>query len=244
MARSAPNRGRRAHAGQSALAGHSRGRLRPRRSGDGALSRRRHRPRAGDGQSRPDPLRSRRQARPGHSRRLCAPRLLRVREGARTTKSLPISSATSPTCSIARRRARTPAIDRYGRPPFVRRTDVASTLGWVKPLSDPLGGTDASSRPPSRQDGRADSARGRAGTRAAAHPRLAAAFGGLRCGFYGHPQLLAVAEAINGPDFTPFNEAHLDQASAPRRLGRLAPGRLDPLEQPRRWTRTPTASTS
>jgi Phytanoyl-CoA dioxygenase (PhyH) len=24
---------------------------------------------------------------------------------------------------------------------------------------------------------------------------------------YGHPQLLAVAEAINGPDFTPFNEA-------------------------------------
>ena len=24
---------------------------------------------------------------------------------------------------------------------------------------------------------------------------------------YGHPQLLAVAESINGPDFTPFNEA-------------------------------------
>ena len=24
---------------------------------------------------------------------------------------------------------------------------------------------------------------------------------------YGHPQLLAVAEAVNGPDFTPLNEA-------------------------------------
>ena len=49
---------------------------------------------------------------------------------------------------------------------------------------------------------------------------------------YGHPELLAVAAAINGDDFVPFNEALLDQGAGPRRVGRVAPGRLDALGQP------------
>ncbi len=50
-------------------------------------------------------------------------------------------------------------------------------LLWSKPLGDPFGGTDS----------------------------LQFSEAALRV--YGHPQLLAVAAAINGPDFTPFNEA-------------------------------------
>jgi hypothetical protein len=44
---------------------------------------------------------------------------------------------------------------------------------------------------------------------------------------YGNPKLLAVAETLNGSDFTPFND--FCQASGHRRLDLLAPRRRDPL---------------
>lgn len=82
----------------------------------------------------------------------------------------------------------------------------ALTLVWSKPLGDPLGGTAL--------------ANGRHQVKmfepeAAAEAPSAAPFillGSLQFSeaclrTYAHPQLLRVAEAINGPDFAPFNEA-------------------------------------
>lgn len=82
----------------------------------------------------------------------------------------------------------------------------ANCLLWSKPLGDPLGGTDL--------------ARGRHQVKliepeAADDAPAAAPFillGSLQFSeaclrVYGHPQLLRVAEAVNGPDFAPFNEA-------------------------------------
>ena len=48
---------------------------------------------------------------------------------------------------------------------------------------------------------------------------------------HGHPDLLRVAEAIHGLDFTPFNEAIWIKEPG-KGAGRLASGRLDPLGQP------------
>ena len=77
---------------------------------------------------------------------------------------------------------------------------------FVKPLSDPVGGTSAS-------HGRHQSK-----MTEAVPPRNAPEYvvqtiagicqlieSGLR--LYGHPHLLAIAEAINGPDFVPYNDA-------------------------------------
>jgi hypothetical protein len=96
-------------------------------------------------------------------------------------------------------------VDRHGRPAL--GTDgTERNFGFVRPLSDPLGGT------------------------AAAHGRhqvkmiepeapadapewvLQIILGSLQYSeahlrLYGHPGLLAFAEAVHGPDFTPFNEA-------------------------------------
>lgn len=82
----------------------------------------------------------------------------------------------------------------------------APNLLWSKPLGDPLGGTDL--------------ARGRHQVKliepeAAADAPKEAPFlllGSLQWSdaclrVYGHPQLLRVAEAVNGSDFAPFNEA-------------------------------------
>jgi hypothetical protein len=82
----------------------------------------------------------------------------------------------------------------------------APTLFWSKPLADPFGGTElANGRHPVKM----------------AEPEPAAdapdeivylILGSLQFSeaclrVYGHPDLLAVAAAVNGPDFTPFNEA-------------------------------------
>ena len=96
-------------------------------------------------------------------------------------------------------------VDRHGRP-ALGRDCTGRNVSWVKPLSDPIGGTDAAHgrhpakmiepRPP---DG--------------APPYVVQlVLGSLQFSdaclrVYGHPDLLRVAEAINGPDFTPFNEA-------------------------------------
>lgn len=83
---------------------------------------------------------------------------------------------------------------------------LAPNLLWSKPLGDPLGGTEL--------------ARGRHQVKlfepeAAEDAPQAAPFillGSLQWSdaclrVYGHPQLLRVAEAVNGSDFAPFNEA-------------------------------------
>lgn len=96
-------------------------------------------------------------------------------------------------------------LDRRGRPALSSGCK-APNLSWVRPLSDPLGGTAA--------------ARGRHPVKMiepgvpAGAPELVLqlVLGSLQFSeaclrLYGHPELLGVARAINGPDFTPFNEA-------------------------------------
>ncbi|MDG1197085.1 MAG: phytanoyl-CoA dioxygenase family protein [Actinomycetota bacterium] len=95
--------------------------------------------------------------------------------------------------------------DRYGRPAIGNGLS-ARNISWVKPLSDPIGGTDASYGrhqvkmnepipPPQAPEYVVQLFLGSLQFSAAC----------LR--LYGHPQLLQIAEEINGPDFTPFNEA-------------------------------------
>ncbi len=96
-------------------------------------------------------------------------------------------------------------VDRHGRPALGTGCR-ARNVSWVKPLSDPLGGTGyAHGRHPAKMiEPEAPSDAPRHVVQlvlgslqfSAAHLRL-----------YGHPGLLRVAEAIHGPDFTPFNEA-------------------------------------
>lgn len=96
-------------------------------------------------------------------------------------------------------------VDKHGRPALAAGC-TAPTLFWSKPLGDPLGGTELAS--------------GRHAVKMF-EPRAAAdapqevvylILGSLQflethLRVYGHPRLLAVAAAINGEDFTPFNEA-------------------------------------
>jgi hypothetical protein len=96
-------------------------------------------------------------------------------------------------------------VDAKGRPAL--GADLkAPTLFWAKPLSDPFGGTSlAAGRHPVKMF----------------EPKAAAdapkevvylilgslQFSEAALRVYGHPQLLAVAAAVNGDDFVPFNEA-------------------------------------
>lgn len=96
-------------------------------------------------------------------------------------------------------------VDARGRPALAADC-AAPTLFWSKPLADPFGGTSlANGRHPVRMF----------------EPKAAVdapkevvylilgslQFSEAALRVYGHPQLLAVAAAINGDDFTPFNEA-------------------------------------
>jgi len=81
----------------------------------------------------------------------------------------------------------------------------APGLTWCKPLSDPLGGTEFG-------NGR-HQVKLKELEAASDAPEMApfVLFGSLLCSeaalrTYAHPQLLRVAEAINGNDFAPFNE--------------------------------------
>lgn len=96
-------------------------------------------------------------------------------------------------------------VDRYGRPALGTGCK-GRNVSWVRPLSDPLGGTAyAHGRHPAKMiepeppvgvpEHVVQLVLGSLQF-SAAHLRL-----------YGHPGLLRVAEAIHGPDFTPFNEA-------------------------------------
>ncbi len=96
-------------------------------------------------------------------------------------------------------------LDRYGRT-AIGADCRAPTVSWARPLSDPVGGTD-------RNNGRhpAKMIEPVAPQDAPAHV-VQLVLGNLQFSpaclrVYGHPQLLAVAAAINGDDFVPFNEA-------------------------------------
>jgi hypothetical protein len=96
-------------------------------------------------------------------------------------------------------------VDKQGRPALGVNC-TARNLSWVRPLSDPIGGTSAAHGrhpvkmvEPAAPDG-------------APEYIVQLVLGSLQFSdaclrVYGHPDLLAVAEAVNGPDFTPFNEA-------------------------------------
>lgn len=95
--------------------------------------------------------------------------------------------------------------DIHGRPALGAELK-GKNFGWVAPLSDPVGGTE-------RNDGRHPVKMHEpvVPTDAPKHV-LQIVLGSLQFSdaclrLYGHPGLLAVAEAVNGPDFAPFNEA-------------------------------------
>ena len=95
--------------------------------------------------------------------------------------------------------------DKYGRPAFDKERKSRG-LGWVKPLSDPVGGTDyAYGRHPAKMTEPEAPAGAPSHVLQLIHGSLQFSDACLR--LYGHPGLLRVAEAVNGPDFTPFNEA-------------------------------------
>lgn len=96
-------------------------------------------------------------------------------------------------------------VDAHGRPALAVDCS-APTLFWSKPLGDPMGGTSAANgrhqvkmfEPPAAVD--------------APDEIVYLILGSLQFSeaclrVYGHPDLLRVAAAINGDDFTPFNEA-------------------------------------
>ena len=101
--------------------------------------------------------------------------------------------------------SRDATVDHKGRPALAVDCE-APTLHWSKPLGDPVGGTRA--------------ANGRYQVRMS-EPQAAAdapeeivylilgslQFSEAALRVYGHPGLLAVAAAVNGDDFVPFNEA-------------------------------------
>ena len=80
------------------------------------------------------------------------------------------------------------------------------TFTWVKPLSDPVGGTElVGGRHPAKM---VEPKPGDDAPKDVLHlvyGMCQTMDAGLR--LYGHPQLLAIAENINGADFTPFNDA-------------------------------------
>ncbi|HLI78678.1 MAG TPA: phytanoyl-CoA dioxygenase family protein [Candidatus Binataceae bacterium] len=96
-------------------------------------------------------------------------------------------------------------VDSQGRPALGADCQ-APTVSWVKPLSDPIGGTAyAHGRHPVKMAEPTP-------PEGAPEWVVQLVLGSLQFSdaclrLYGHPQLLKVAEAVNGPDFTPFNEA-------------------------------------
>ena len=95
-------------------------------------------------------------------------------------------------------------VDARGRPALAA-DNVAPTLVWVRPLSDPVGGTDhAHGRHPVKMY---EPTPAPDAPRDIVHLILGSLqFSEAALRVYGHPQLLAVAAAVNGDDFVPFNE--------------------------------------
>ncbi len=96
-------------------------------------------------------------------------------------------------------------LDAKGRPALGAGMQAPS-LFWSKPLGDPFGGTKlAGGRHPVKmfEPKAASDAPKEVGYLILGSLQFSEAALHL----YGHPQLLAVAAAVNGPDFVPFNEA-------------------------------------
>ncbi|MGD9602457.1 MAG: phytanoyl-CoA dioxygenase family protein [Gammaproteobacteria bacterium] len=97
------------------------------------------------------------------------------------------------------------SVDAGGRP-ALGADCTAPTFFWARPLGDPWGGTAvANGRHPVRMFEPTPG-------RDAPEKVIILILGTLQFSdaclrVYGHPQLLAVAAAVNGPDFAPFNEA-------------------------------------
>lgn len=106
-------------------------------------------------------------------------------------------------------RARLPAqrgssVDRDGNPAFGSDLE-ARTVVWGKTLSDPVGGTRAShGRHPVKMAEPARAADAPEEVIYVLQGTLQGSDAQLR--MYGHPDLLGIAAALNGEDFTPFNE--------------------------------------
>lgn len=97
------------------------------------------------------------------------------------------------------------ALDRHGRPALAA-DNKATTLLWSRPLADPAGGTDfANGRHPVKMF--EPKAASQAPEEIVYLILGSLQFSDAALRVYGHPQLLAVAAAINGDDFAPFNEA-------------------------------------
>jgi hypothetical protein len=96
-------------------------------------------------------------------------------------------------------------VDRHGRPALAA-DNRAPILNWSRPLADPLGGTRAA-------NGRHQvkmfepQAAGDAPDEIVYLILGSLQFSEAALRVYGHPDLLAVAAAVNGEDFVPFNEA-------------------------------------
>ena len=95
-------------------------------------------------------------------------------------------------------------VDRHGRPALGKGI-VKPPYRWAKPLSDPVGGTDKNNgRHPVKMLEPTLAADAPALTVSNLDGNLHLMDSCLR--LYGHPGLLAVAAAINGEDFVPYNE--------------------------------------
>ncbi|MBT5265775.1 MAG: phytanoyl-CoA dioxygenase [Rhodospirillaceae bacterium] len=96
-------------------------------------------------------------------------------------------------------------VDAKGRPALTVDCE-APTLFWSKPLADPMGGTElAYGRHPVKMNEPAPAADAPDEIVYLILGPMQFSEAHLRA--YGHPDLLAVAAAINGEDFVPFNEA-------------------------------------
>ena len=96
-------------------------------------------------------------------------------------------------------------LDRQGRP-ALGADNEAPILNWSRPLADPLGGTRAANGRHEVKMFEPQAAQG------APDEIVYLILGSLQFSeaalrVYGHPDLLAVAAAVNGDDFVPFNEA-------------------------------------
>ena len=96
-------------------------------------------------------------------------------------------------------------LDRQGRPALAA-DNRATNLLWSRPLGDPAGGTDfANGRHPVKMFEPKAAAQAPEEIVYLILGSLQFSEAALRV--YAHPQLLAVAAAVNGDDFVPFNEA-------------------------------------
>ena len=95
--------------------------------------------------------------------------------------------------------------DRHGRPALGAGCR-AMTFTWSPPLSDPVGGTDANR---GRHPVKMTEPKPPEGAPAEVLQLITGTlqFSDACLRLYGHPHLLEIAAAVNGDDFTPFNEA-------------------------------------